>query len=77
MRNIQNSELGIRLWKARKASGKTIPQLAMETGISERSIGYYESGECDVKAKKLAVICRSLGVSSDWLLGLEEESCQI
>ena len=77
MRNIQNSELGTRLWKARVASGKSIQQLSEETGISKRSIGYYESGEIDVKAGKLAVLCKALSVSSDWLLGLsdDEEVC--
>ena len=73
MRNIQNIELGTRLWKARVAAGKSIQQLSEETGISRRSIGYYESGETDVKAGKLAVLCRTLGVSSDWLLGLADD----
>lgn len=74
---VRNSALGLRLWKARKASGKSIVELSDDTGISKRSIGYYESGECEPKASNLAKICKSLGVSSDWLLGLEEESCQI
>ena len=62
---------GKRIARLRKAAGYTQRELAVELGISNRMVAYYE-GETDYPpAAILPTLARVLGVSADELLGLK------
>lgn len=48
-------------------------QLAIKSGLSPASISRYISGHMEPKPKAVDAIAKVLGVSSSWLLGLDEE----
>ena len=65
--------LGERLEKARVAKGMSQNELAKELGITQAAYWYFENNEKSPSlpvAKRLATI---LGVSLDYLAGLEKE----
>lgn len=47
--------------------------LSIKTGISDRMIRNYLKGQFQPTGYSLKMLAQGLGVSSDWLLGLEEE----
>ena len=53
----------------RKLSQK---DLAIELNISQRAISHYENEEHDLSTDLIISICKYFGVSSDYLLGLED-----
>ena len=55
-----------------KKAGLSQRQLAIKSGLTEASISKYCSGLRTPETKVLAVICKTLGVSSDVLLGLKK-----
>lgn len=50
---------------------KTLKEVAEGIGISHTSLVYYEKGQRTPEAKMLYKLCKYYGVSSDYLLGIE------
>lgn len=65
-------EITARLREAKKRSGKTLTQLGEESGISESTLQKYFYNGVMPGADKLGSLCRALGASADWVLGLTE-----
>ena len=66
--------LGIRIKKARKQEGLTQEQLAEVIGVSRSAISKWESGDMEPTINNLAGLARVLNVSTDYLLGLDENA---
>ena len=47
--------------------------LAIKTGMSDRMIRNYQKGTSTPGSYSLKMLARALGVSMDWLMGIEEE----
>lgn len=62
-----------RIRAARKAAGLSQAALSRATGFSQPEISDYERGERTPSTDRVPALCRALGVTSDWLLGLSEE----
>ena len=56
-----------------KTSGKKQTELAREVGVSKQCISDYKSGKSVPSLETLFLVCRSLEVSSDYLLGLSDD----
>ncbi len=54
----------------------TEKELAKRSGVPNRSISNYVTRKSTMKADALAAIAEALGVSADWLLGLEDKRAQ-
>ena len=52
----------------------TQKDLSKQSGVAEATINRYCQGAIQPGAKSIVAICRTLGISSDWLLGIIEES---
>ena len=65
---------GKRLKEARKAKGLTQVELAEILDISQTSYQRMETGEHDMKMSNILKICRTLDVSADWLIGVDERA---
>lgn len=63
-----------RLGEALAASGMTQADLARATGIDRGSISLYLNGKYNPKADKLRRLAAALGVTPEWLSGIEPES---
>ena len=61
-----------RLKELRQEKGLSQRQLAKETGISKSAIGFWETGERVPNAQAVVVLAKYFGVTSDYLLGLED-----
>lgn len=61
-----------RLKTLREERGLTMQKLGEEIGTSGVSIGYYERGERVPDIHILAKMCQFFGVTSDYLIGLED-----
>lgn len=68
---ISKEELGERIKKAMVMRGLTQKDLAKESNLSATKISNYITGKNFPPVDILAVIAKSLKVSTDWLLGLE------
>lgn len=64
--------IGDRLKYSLKIRKLTQKEFAQRTNITESAMSRYISGERVPRADTLVSICRSLGVSADWLLGMTE-----
>lgn len=62
-----------RLGEALAASGMTQADLARATGIDRGSISLYLNGKYNPKADKLHRLAAALGVTPEWLSGMESE----
>lgn len=62
-----------RLKGLRKNKNKTLKEVADDTGISRTVLVYYEKGQRTPGAKILYKFCKYYGVSSDYLLGIEND----
>lgn len=62
-----------RLSMAMKKRNITPGMLSIKTGISDRMIRNYLRGSHQATAYSLKVLAKALGVTADWLLGLEGE----
>lgn len=47
--------------------------LSIKTGITERMIRNYRSGAFEPGGYSLRMLSKGLGVSTDWILGIDEE----
>lgn len=59
-----------RIRDARKDADKGQKELAQILGITQQQYSLYETGRRPLPAEYLPAICLTLGVSSDYLLGL-------
>ena len=64
-------EIGQRLREARISKGWTQRELADRANTYHSNVSHWESGRYDIYAWALARLAIPLGVSTDWLLGLE------
>ena len=62
---------GERLRKARKQKGLTQTELAEKLGITQKSYQRMETGNHDLKMSTIYQLCKTLEISSDWLIGLK------
>ena len=67
----QLTDFGKRLSNLRKKTGYTQVELANELGVTQRMISYYEGHSEYPPSNLLPVMAKTLGVSSDELLGIE------
>lgn len=67
-------QLGIsasRLEFAMRRRGLNARTLASESGVAPSTLSRYLSGERLITAQNLILICPVLGVSADWVLGID------
>lgn len=64
--------LGHRIKERRRTLSVTQEQLASELGVSRTAVAKWESGEKEPTLQNLTKLCKILGCSSDYLLGIEE-----
>jgi len=73
--DVQNAEpIGQRIVRARKSRGWTQQQLAELIGIARTLVTDYETGRLRLNDEMVARFARALGVSADFLLGLDASS---
>ena len=66
--------LAVRVRRARETAQMTQEQLAVAAGLKQWHISRIESGGIkDIKGDTLVRLARALHVTTDYLLGLEEE----
>ena len=56
-----------------KISGKTQVEIAKEINVSKQCVTDYKSGKSFPSLETLCLICKSLEVSADYLLGITDE----
>lgn len=66
--------LNDRIKKTMRLRGYNQKQLADRTGLSEAAVSKYLSGYRTPHLEILVVLAKSLGVSTDYLLGVESQS---
>jgi transcriptional regulator with XRE-family HTH domain len=67
----EEETFGKRLARLRQAAGYSQRELAAEIGISYRMVAYYEAQTVYPPAHLLPVLAKTMGVSTDQLLGVE------
>ena len=60
--------------RAMKQKNLTPGIVAIKSGMSERQIRNYQKGQSQPGGYSLKVLAKALGVSVDYLLGIEEET---
>ena len=68
-----SKELGARISEALKTQGITQKELALRIGVTEAVISRYISGDREPKPEVLANMATALHVTSDYLLGTEQD----
>ena len=63
---------GERLKEIRDDKNISMSELARQIGTSQQNISRWESGEIVPSADTIVMLCKSLNVSSDFLLGLSD-----
>jgi transcriptional regulator with XRE-family HTH domain len=76
LRQKPRSPLGARLAAARLHAGLTQRQLADKLGLSQRVIAHWETQSVGLRADQLTALADALNVTTDFLLGREEEKPQ-
>ena len=64
---------GEKLSELRKDKGLSVIELSKEIGFSKSVIYFWENGQREPTANAILVISRFFNVSTDYLLGLEDE----
>jgi len=64
------SDFGQRLYYARERAGLTQAQLADKLGVVQQVVAAWERRDCALKPSQVAEIAQTVGVSSDYLLGI-------
>ena len=72
--DIKVSVFGSRLISARKRKGMTQAQLASAIGVSRSGLSGYETEGKDASYEVLCKIVKELGVSADYLIGLDDDA---
>lgn len=62
-----------KLKQAREDRDMSQADLAAALGTTKQQVSKYETGAQEMAASRLAAVCRILGVSADYLLGLPED----
>ena len=65
------SAFGERLSEARRRAGFSQQQLADKLGVSQRTVAHWERAKVALRADQLVALAHLLGVSADFLIGLE------
>lgn len=65
-------EIGARLLQARRERGLSVRGLAAEVGVSGALISQIETGRTQPSVSTLYALVEHLGVSLDWLVGLDD-----
>lgn len=63
-----------RIRTARQIKGETLQQVASGLNITNGTVSRYEMGWREPNLNQLGKFAKYYGVSTDWLLGLSEES---
>lgn len=63
----------IRLKELRKREKMSQAEFASAIGMAQQQYSRYETGEREPQLKHIRRICITFNVSSDWLLGINEE----
>jgi transcriptional regulator with XRE-family HTH domain len=66
--------LGLRIRLARTRTRMSQAELADRIGISRNAMNRIESGLTDPRASRITAIARALGTTTDYLLGMTDES---
>ncbi len=66
--------LGSRIEEARKRSSLSQAELARKMGVTRASVVMWESGDKEPSTKHLRELAVTLGVSSDYLLGIDNST---
>lgn len=61
-----------RLKELREAQGLSILELSKKLGVGHSSISRWENNQARINAEQLVDIAKFFGVSTDYLLGLED-----
>tara|TARA_Y100000310_G_C20114111_1_gene548486 strand:+ start:42 stop:410 length:369 start_codon:yes stop_codon:yes gene_type:complete len=65
-----------RLQEVRISHEFTVAELARRSGVSECTIRDLEAARRDTRCQTMVALCQALGVSMDWMMGLERRSEQ-
>lgn len=65
---------GERIKELRKEKGLTQTQFAKLINTTQKNISKYELEQLDLNTDTIILICKTLNVSADYLLGLEDET---
>lgn len=66
-------EIHERLKQIRKEKQFTQEYMASALSTTQQQYSKYENGVQELPARRIIEICKVLGISADWLLGLKEE----
>ena len=61
-----------RLKELKKDSGLSNMKIAKAIGVGDTTICRWENGKADIKSKELVKLAQFFGVSTDYLVGLED-----
>ena len=61
-----------RLCKVRKKHGLSQKKVAELLNIPQQQYSRYENGKFDIPVRYVIILCKFYGISSDWLLGLDD-----
>ena len=64
--------LPLRLRYAASLKGISQTDICKETGVSTHTVSFWFTGKYEPRLKQLCKIAKMLGVSTDWLLGMED-----
>lgn len=67
--------IGTRIREAREKHGWTQAELAERAEAIQTVISFYENGRREPNAAHIRRLALALGVSSDWLLGIDDGPC--
>lgn len=73
MIEVEYANIGMRIRTTRKSLGLTLNQMAEKLEMSKTQLCRIENGSRRLQLNDLIHFCKELHVSSDYLLGLEEE----
>ena len=66
--------VGEKIRNLREEKGLTQPELAKLVGVSNGTVSFWENGENEPKASYVRKLATVFEVTSDYLLGLEDET---
>lgn len=66
-------EIARRIREARKVSGLNQQEVEVEIGKAKNAVSRWERAEVQIDATDLGKLARLFKVSSDWLLGIDDE----
>lgn len=74
MEKNENDNFAVRLMRAQTAAGLTAAGLARQISVHHSTIQQFYNGESEPKLGTLTKLAKALGVSTDYLCGMEEQS---